>query len=60
MRLNVVINTVGIILKYIALMMLFPVIFALSYGEYSSIIPYVTGSFVSLILGFLFSINKAS
>ncbi len=60
MRLNVVINTVGIILRYIALVMLLPVIFALCYGEYSSILPFLAGSFVSIILGFLFSLNKAS
>ncbi len=60
MRLNVVINTVGIILRYIALMMILPVIFALCYQEYSSILPYLAGAFVSLLTGFLFSLNKAS
>ncbi len=60
MRLNVVINTVGIMLRYIALVMLLPVIFALCYGEYSSILPYITGFFISIILGLLFSLNKAS
>ncbi len=60
MRLNVVINTVGIILRYIALVMLFPCIFALFYGEYSSIPPFIAGSVVSITLGYLFSLNKAS
>jgi len=60
MRLNVVINTVGIMLRYIALVMLLPVIFALCYREYASILPFLTGSIVSLALGGLFSLNKAS
>ncbi len=60
MRLNVVINTVGIMLRYIALVMFLPIIFALCYGEYESILPFLTGAFVSLVLGFLFSLNKAS
>ncbi len=60
MRLNVVINTVGIILRYIALVMLFPCIFALFYGEYSSIPPFIAGSVISITLGYLFSLNKAS
>lgn len=60
MRLNVVINTVGIILRYVAIIMLFPVIFAIFYKEYSSILPFVAGFVVSLALGGLFSLNKAS
>ena len=60
MRLNVVINTVGIMLRYIALVMFLPIIFALCYGEYESILPFLTGAFVSLVLGLLFSLNKAS
>jgi trk system potassium uptake protein TrkH len=60
MRLNVVINTVGIMLRYIALVMFLPIIFALCYGEYESILPFLTGALVSLVLGFLFSLNKAS
>ncbi len=60
MRIYVVINTVGIILRYVALIMLLPVIFALFYKEYSSILPFLTGFLVSLGLGGLFSLNKAS
>lgn len=50
MRLNVVINTVGIMLRYIALVMFLPIIFALCYGEYESILPFLTGALVSLVL----------
>ncbi len=60
MRLYVVINTVGIILRYIAIVMFLPVIFALCYGEYGSILPFVSGALISLLLGGLFSLNKAS
>ncbi len=60
MRINVVINTVGIMLRYIALLMLLPVIFAFCYREYTSILPFLTGSLMSLIFGGLFSLNKAS
>lgn len=60
MRINIVANTVGIMLRYIAVLMLLPVIFACCYKEYSSILPFLTGSLVSFILGVLFSLNKAS
>ena len=60
MRIYVVINTVGIILRYVALIMLLPVVFALFYKEYSSILPFLTGFLVSLGTGALFSLNKAS
>jgi len=60
MRINVVINTVGIILRYVALVMLFPVIFALVYKEHSAIFPFIVSSVVSLFLGYLFSLNEAS
>lgn len=60
MRINVVINTVGIILRYIALVMFLPVVFALCYSEYGSIMPFGVSFLISLGLGFLFSLNKAS
>lgn len=60
MRLYVVINTVGIMLRYVALIMLLPVIFALFYKEYSSILPFISGCLVSLGFGGIFSLNKAS
>ncbi len=60
MKLNIVINTVGIILRYIAIVMLFPVIFAICYREYSSIFPFFAASMISLFLGYLFSLNEAS
>lgn len=60
MRIYVVINTVGIILKYITIVMFLPVIFALYCKEYNSVLPFVSGALVSLLLGWLFSLNKAS
>lgn len=60
MKLNIVINTVGIILRYIAIVMFLPVIFAIYCREYSSIFPFFTASMISLFLGYLFSLNEAS
>lgn len=54
MRLNYLANALGLTMMYVGLVLLTPVIVALIYGEYNSIIPFLTASIVSAGLGFLF------
>lgn len=53
MRINYLATALGIILMYISLVILAPVIVALIYGDYQSIIPFITASVISATLGFL-------
>lgn len=60
MRFKVIFNTTGIILKYISLIFIFPVISAIYYKEYSSILPFLLSGLISFVLGLLFCLNDAS
>lgn len=60
MRFKVIFNTTGIILKYVSIIFIFPIVFALIYKEYSSILPFVISGIITLGLGFLFCLNDAS
>lgn len=51
MRLNYLAYAIGLTLIYIGLVILIPVIVALVYGEYGSIIPFLTASIISMIIG---------
>ena len=53
MRLTYVFNALGLILRCIALVILFPVVIALYYQDYFSLLPFVSASVISLILGFV-------
>ncbi len=57
MRINIVLNALGAILKYIGLVLLLPVIFAIATREYIHIIPFLICSFASIFLGFLFRLR---
>lgn len=51
MRLNYLANAIGLIMIYIGLVILAPIIAAIFYQEYSSIIPFVCASLISIIMG---------
>ena len=53
MRLTYVFNALGLILRCIALVILFPVVIALYYQDYFSLLPFVSASVISLILVFI-------
>jgi len=58
MRTRIITSSIGVILKYIGLVLLAPIIFALIYKEYASILPFVAASVISLVLGFLLDFKK--
>lgn len=60
MRLNYLAYALGLTLIYIGLVILIPAIIALIYGEYSSIIPFLSGSIISIILGIGFKKTVAA
>lgn len=51
MRLNYLAYAIGLTLIYIGLVILIPVIVALIYGEYGSILPFITASVISITIG---------
>ncbi len=60
MRLKIIFNTTGIVLKYISLIFIFPIIFGIFYKEFFSIWPFFVASIIAYVLGFLFCLNDAS
>ncbi len=60
MRYNIVSNIIGSNLRYIGIVLLIPVIFAILYKEASHTLPFICASFVSIALGFLFTLPKAT
>ena len=60
MRYNIVSNIIGSNLRYIGVVLLIPVIFAILYKEASHTLPFICASFVSIALGFLFTLPKAT
>lgn len=60
MRFKVILNTTGIILKFASILFLVPIVFALFYKEYSSILPFMTAGILTFIFGYLFGLNDAS
>lgn len=53
MRLNYLANALGLTMIYIGLVILSPVIVALYYHDYSSIIPFVAAGLISASTGFI-------
>lgn len=51
MRINYLANAIGLILMYISLVILAPVIIALIYKDFNSILPFITASVISASLG---------
>lgn len=60
MRFEIILNTTGIILKYISLIFVFPIIFAFFYKEFSSIPPFLITGIITILAGFLFCLNDAN
>ena len=60
MRINFICSAIGIILRYISIMILVPCIVALIEKDYSSLIPFLVASFVSFLLGFFLRRNQES
>jgi len=52
MRLNYLANAIGLILLYISLVILSPILVALFYQDFSSILPFLAASFISAVIGF--------
>ena len=60
MRYNILSTVIGSNLRYIGIVMLIPVIFALLYQEANHSLPFICAAFVSVILGFLFALPKTT
>lgn len=58
MRVFYIINILGIILKYISLVILTPCLVALFYKDFQSITPFIVSSLISFFLGSLFGLSK--
>lgn len=54
MRLNYLANAIGLTMIYIGLVTLTPIIAALYYHDFSSIMPFLTAGFISAGLGYIF------
>lgn len=52
MRLNYLANAIGLILKYIGLVMLVPILVAVIYKDYGSISPFFTAGLTSILIGY--------
>ncbi len=59
MRYNLILNILGMISKYIGLMFIIPVLCALCIKEQGEIYPFLYTGLGAILLGYLFSINKA-
>ena len=51
MRLNYLANAIGLILKYIGLVILAPIVVAIIYKDYVSILPFLTAGIASILCG---------
>lgn len=60
MRYNIVSNIIGSNLRYISIVMLIPVIFSILYKEAWHSMPFICASFVSILLGFILALPKAT
>ena len=60
MRYNIVSNIIGSNLRYIGVVLLLPILFALAYKELDHVLPFVCASFISILLGFLFTLAHVS
>lgn len=58
MKLKVVVEVIGSVLKYIGVVLLAPVVFALCYKEYGAVLPFVVTALISILLGFLLNCKK--
>ena len=59
MRFKIILNTTGIALKYMSIIFLFPIVFALFYKEFTSIHPFFVTGIIAFLIGTLFCLNDA-
>lgn len=60
MRINFICSAIGIILRYISIMILVPCIVAVMYKDYYSLIPFAVASFISFVIGLILRRNQES
>ena len=60
MRYNLILNILGLISKYIAILFIIPILACVFLKEFSQVVPYILSAIVAFILSWLFSINKTS
>ncbi|MBQ8615354.1 MAG: TrkH family potassium uptake protein, partial [Clostridia bacterium] len=58
MRYNLILNVLGLILKYIGVLFIIPIVASFLLKEQSHYLPYLTSGLIALILSFIFSIKK--
>ncbi len=54
MRLNYLFYSIGLVIKYVGITLLFPIIVALYYRDFYSVIPFLSSGIISIILGQVF------
>ena len=59
MRYNLIFNILGLIAKYIGFMFIIPIIAALMLDEKNAVLPFLITGIISIVIGVLFSVNKA-
>ena len=60
MRYNLILNMLGLISKYIAILFIIPILACVFLKEFTQVVPYILSAIVAFILSWLFSINKTS
>lgn len=60
MRYGLILNVLGMLLKYIGIMFIIPIAAAIFLKEYVEIFPYITAGAISFLLSILFSLNKTN
>ena len=61
MRINYLANAIGLILRYVSIAAFVPIIFALYYRDFRSILPFIVAGVIPLLLGYILrKISKSS
>ncbi len=58
MRLKYIANALGLICKYIGMVIILPILIAIYYKEYNSILPFITTAVISILIGFILQKNN--
>ena len=58
MRLKYIANALGLICKYIGMVIILPIVIAIYYKEYNSILPFIIATITSISLGFILQKNN--
>lgn len=57
MRLNYILSALGLVMMFFGAVILVPIIIAIAYQDYSSIVPFISASLISIITGYFFRRN---